>query len=218
MAGPSSAISVSTVTHKAVVDASAGGRVRQSDATARSVSASGTALDLWAFIVPAVSFVEITFVGRLIVTELLLLVMLPWLWSARDRLRMPRWFVVLWAGWLLGQVVTDLFMRSAFDDYARGWVAIVFTMTNFAAILVLAGTPRRARLFAAGLAVGGILGYLFVPNAYAAGDPWKWAFALPVGLAMAAGFSGSTGARTSIIGLSGAGSAVCSGRQWQASR
>jgi len=171
------------------------GRIGGADLANESQQAGFSALDLWAFVLPAISFVEITIVGRLIVTEILLLAMLPWLWSARDRLRLPQWFVVLWAGWLIGQVATDLVVGSALEDYARGWAAIALTMTNFAAILVLASTPRRARIFAAGLAVGGILSYLLVPNAYAAGDPWKWAFALPVGLAIAAGMSGRTGAR-----------------------
>jgi len=154
-----------------------------------------TALDLWAFVLPAVSFVEITIVGRLIVSEILMLAMLPWLWSARGRPPLPRWFVVLWAGWLLSQIVTDIVVGSAFADFARGWAAIVFTFTDFAAILVVVSTPRRARLFALGLAVGGIFGYLFFPNAFAASDPWKWAFASPVGLAIAAGLSGARGAR-----------------------
>ncbi len=154
-----------------------------------------SALDLWAFLVPAVSFIELTIVGRLIISELLMLAMLPWLWNARDRLPLPRWIVVLWAGWLLGQIVTDLVVGSPFEDFARGWAAVIFTITDFAAILVLASTPRRARLLALGLATGGVLGFLFVPNAYAAVDPWKWAFALPVGLALAAGLSGTAGAK-----------------------
>ena len=156
-------------------------RVQTSKPAARSMPVSLSALDFWAFVLPAASFIEVTIVGRLIVSELLMLAMLPWLWGARDRLPLPRWFVVLWAGWLLAQIVTDVVVGSAFEDYARGWAAIVFTFTNFAAILVLASTPRRARLFALGLAAAGVLGYLFVPNAFAAGDPWKWAFALPVG-------------------------------------
>ena len=154
-----------------------------------------TALDLWAFVLPAVSFVEITIVGRLIVSEILMLAMLPWLWGARDRPPLPRWFVVLWAGWLLSQVVTDIVVGSAFADFARGWAAIVFTLTNFAAILVLVSTPRRARLFALGLAVSGVFGYLFFPNVFAASDPWKWAFAGPVGGVLVVGLSGSLGAR-----------------------
>ncbi len=171
------------------------GRIRAQDQTVPAMRASLSALDLWAFVLPAISFVEVTIVGRLIVTEILMLPMLPWLWSARDRLPLPRWFIVLWAGWLVGQILTDIVVESAFEDYARGWAAIVFTFTNCAAILVLASTPRRARLFALGIAVGGVVGYLFVPSVYAAFDPWKWAFALPVGLALAAGLSGTVGAK-----------------------
>lgn len=169
---------------------------------ARSEQVSFSALDAWALILPAVSFIEITVVGRLIVSEILFVAMLPWLWGARDQLPLPRWFVVLWAGWLLAQIVTDLVVGSVFQDFARGWASIFFTFTNFAAILVLVSTPRRARLFAVGLAVGGVLGYFFVPNLYAAGDPWKWAFALPVGLTLAVGLSGSFGGRHRLLTVS----------------
>ena len=144
---------------------------------------------------PAVSFLEITIIGRLIVTEILLLAILPWLWRVRDRPPLPRWFLVLWAGWLLSQIVTDVVVGSALRDYARGWAGIVFTLTNFAGILVLVSTPRRARLFALGLAVAGLLGFLFVPNPFAADDPWKWGLAVPVVLVVAAGLSGRVGAR-----------------------
>jgi hypothetical protein len=171
--------------------------------TARGVSSSPeeqasdgfSVIDAWAFVLPAISFIEIAIIGQLIASEILAVVMLPWLWGARDRLPLPRWFVLLWTGWLISQVMTDVVVGSAFADYTRGWAAIVFTFTDFAAILVLVSTPRRARLFALGLAAGGVLGYVFVPNAYAAGDPWKWAFALPVGLLLAAGLSGTAGAR-----------------------
>lgn len=154
-----------------------------------------SALDFWAFILPAISFAEVTIVGRLFVTEVLMLAMLPWLWSARDRPPLPRWFVVLWAGWLLGQIVTDLVVGSTFEDFTRGWAAIVFTFTDFAAILVLAATPRRARLFALGAAAGGLLTYLIVPDIRTAVDPWKWAFAGVIGGALAVCLSGSVGAR-----------------------
>lgn len=169
-------------------------RVQTSKSAAESAPARVSALDLWAFVLPAVSFVEITIVGRLIVSEILMLAMLPWLWGARDRPLLPRWFVAVWAGWLLSQVVTDIVVGSAFDDFARGWAAIIFTLTDFAAILVLVSTTRRARLFALGLAASGVLSYFISPNIYAAGDPWKWAFAVPVGFTLAAGLSGTMGA------------------------
>jgi hypothetical protein len=166
-----------------------------SGSVTRSVSTEVSALDVWAFVLPALSFIEISIGGQLIVSEILAVIMLPWLWGARDRLPLPPWFVVLWAGWLLSQIATDLVVGSTFADYSRGWASIAFTLTDFAAVLVLVSTPRRARLFALGLAAGGALGYALAPNGYPQGDLWKWAFALPVGLLLAAGLSGLTGAR-----------------------
>lgn len=183
-----------TVLHRATIAADGSGGTT-GPTVDQSTLARFDALDVWAFVLPAVSFVDITIVGQLIVSEILMLAMLPWLWGARDRLRLPRWFVILWGGWLLSQVVTDIVVGSAFADFARGWAAIAFTLSDFAAIVALASTPRRARLFALGLAVGGVFGYLWVPNAYAATDPWKWAIAAPVGFALAASLSGSMGAR-----------------------
>ena len=160
---------------------------------------STTALDIWTFLLPAISFVQVTVVGQLIVSEVLAAVMLPWLWGAKGRLRMPRWFLLLWGGWLVSQIVTDVVMGSGFADYSRGWAAILFTLTDFAAILVLAATPRRARLFALGLAASGILGFFIAPNIYAASDPWKWAFAGPVGFTLAAALSGRRSARAPLL-------------------
>lgn len=154
-----------------------------------------TALDALAFTLPAASFLEITIIGRLIVTEIALLAALPWLLRVRRRPMIPRWFVLLWAGWLLSQIATDLVVGSEFTDYARGWAGIIVTLTNFAAILILVATPRRARLFAVGLGVGGLLGLLFVPHANAVSDPWKWGVALPVALVIAAGLSNRLGDR-----------------------
>jgi hypothetical protein len=172
-----------------------GSRLHAAESGAGQIPLSLSALDLWAFVVPAVSFIQIAVVGQLILSEILMLVMLPWLWSARDRHSLPRWFLVLWAGWLLSQVVTDVVVGSAFEDFARGWAAIIFTITDFAAILVLASTPRRARLFALGLAAGGVLGYFIVPVGFALGDPWKFALAVPVGFALATCLSGRAASR-----------------------
>lgn len=162
---------------------------------ASSLLARITALDFAAFALPAVSFVEIMIVGRLILTEVLLLSLLPWLWRAQARPPFPLWFVILWTGWLLSQIVTDVVVGSAVLDWARGWAGILFTLTNFAAILVLVATPKRARLFAFGLAAGGLLGLLVIPHPNAAADPWKWGIAGPVALVIAAGLSGSGGDR-----------------------
>ena len=155
-------------------------------ASIRTALSDISALDVWAFLLPATSFLQITVIGRLMVSEILALALLPWLLRSTDRLRAPRWLLVLWGAWFVSQVVTDLVVHSAFSDLARGWAAIAFTLVNLLAILTLAATPRRARIFAVGLAAGGIAGYFFAPSVYAASDPWKWAFAIPIGFVLAA--------------------------------
>ena len=100
-----------------------GERPQPGESAIRPLPVRLSALDIWAFILPAVSFAQVAVVGQLFVSELLMLVMLPWLWSVRDRPPLPRWFVVLWAGWLLSQVVTDIVVGSAFEDFARGWAS-----------------------------------------------------------------------------------------------
>jgi hypothetical protein len=154
-----------------------------------------SALDLWAFILPAMSFLQIAVVGRLIVSEIAAAVLLPWLLRTGDRLKAPRWLYVLLGAWFVSQVVTDLVVHSAFADWARGWAAIAFTLVNLVAILSLAATPRRARIFALGLAAGGAIGYFIAPNVYAATDPWKWAFAVPIGFSLAVWLSTAWAAR-----------------------
>lgn len=129
-------------------------RDRVAELRAKSFPTDFDALDILAVGLPTVSFLQVVIVGRLIVTEILLLAALPWLWRARNRLRLPRWFLMIWAGWLVSQIATDVVVGSAFADYARGWAGILFTLTNFAGILILVSTLRRARLFSVGLAGG----------------------------------------------------------------
>ena len=76
-----------------------GERPQPGESAIRPLPVRLSALDIWACILPAVSFAQVAVVGQLFVSELLMLVMLPWLWSVRDRPPLPRWFVVLWAGW-----------------------------------------------------------------------------------------------------------------------
>lgn len=175
--------------HPAVIDRSGPGGPDEPMATRPHL------LGLMAFALPALAFLEVTIVGRLLVTEILLLVSLPWLWRKQGPPRVPGWFLLLWCGWLASQVVTDLVVGSAFRDYIRGWAGIAFTLTNFAAILLLANTAARARLFAAGMGVGGLLGLIFDPHPNVATDLWQWGLAFPLGLLVAAGLAGRTGPR-----------------------
>ena len=146
---------------------------------ARSLPSIGV-LDAVAFLAPLLRFVQIDILGRLYLTDLLLAGLLLFLLLRSGRrlsARLPRTAILLLAVWLLAQVVTDLVRGSAFHDYARGWAMIGFTLINFCALyLLLTGKPKRLVLFAAGAALGQIVGYFIAPNDYALGDPWKFGY------------------------------------------
>lgn len=161
----------------------------------RSLLARTTALDVWAFVVPATSFVQARIIGELILSEVLALLLLPWLLRSRDRLRAPKSLLVLLGAWLVSQIASDLIVRSAVRDWTRGWAAIGFTLIDLLAFLTLASTAARARIVAFGLAAGGVLGVLIDPTSFELSDPWKYAIGGAIGLVLAAGLSGASAAR-----------------------
>lgn len=146
--------------------------------------------DMMTFVLPAMSFVEVAMIGRMIVSELLMAAALPWLLGTRTRIRIPPWFAALWLTWLVGQVVTDIAAGSDLNDLSRGWATILFTMTNILAVCCLVTSTARMRLFAAGLAVAGVGTFWLSPGLFPPDDPWKWGYAMPVALGMAAIMSG----------------------------
>lgn len=138
--------------------------------------------DFWgnafACLIPMLMFLEVKLVGRLFVSEVLLLVALPFLMLSKARKLLeplPRTVILLSFFWFVGQVFTDLIRDAPFEDYSRGWAKIIFFSTNFMALyLLLRGQPKRWLLFGLGIAVGQILGYVISPNEYAEGQPWKF--------------------------------------------
>ena len=139
----------------------------------------GFLIDVLVFVIPCLLFLEVTVVGRLFASELMLLALLPFVLIARGRVLwapLPRTILVLGVAWLLSQVVTDIIRDTPFHDYVRGWAKIGFTLVNFAVLyMLLHDSARRLVIFAVGLAVGGILDYYISPETLAVSDPWKFA-------------------------------------------
>lgn len=154
-----------------------------------------------AFLIPALSFLQFQLVGRVIVVEIAMVLLLPWLWNDRDRIAVPRWLLVIWAGWAISQVVSDIVIGSAFPDLARGWAKIAFTITNLLAVAVLASTDGRARLFGIGLAVGAVAGVIFNPTEAQIADPWKYVVAGSMGFALGAVVADRRLARRAWVGI-----------------
>jgi len=159
------------------------GRSYETFAPARDASRF-TWLDAAAFVAPALMCVEVRIVGRLFGSDILLLAILPLLLRSRWRLltaRLPMTVLRLELLWLTGQVATDLWRRTPYEDFTRGWSMIVFGLFHFATLyMLLYGSRQRIVEYALGLAVGGILAFFLDPNVFATGDPWKFGVGEPI--------------------------------------
>ena len=135
-------------------------------------------VDILVISIPIMRFVESEIVGRLFLTEMILICLLPiLLFNNRTLLTapLPKMMMILLSVWLAEQIATDLIRHTPFVDFIRGWAKIAITIINFSALYILTfGKRRRIVLFTIGLALGGILCYYFNPSIYAADYPWKF--------------------------------------------
>lgn len=121
--------------------------------------------DMLCFVVPATMPFQIEIVGQLLISEIMVLCLLPVLIAQRRQLtldRVPRRVLILGGLWLLNQIVTDLIRGTSFHDYSRGWSAIAFTILDFLCVFLLAQYKvRRVCIQLLGFAVGyGLLSIL----------------------------------------------------------
>lgn len=141
---------------------------------------------LLACFLPCLMFYEIDLGGRLFLSEILLIALLPFLVAMRGRLlaeKLPRQLLMLGALWLISQIITDQIRGTPFSDWSRGWAKIALIQVNFVSIyLLLNGSRFRYLAFAAGIALGQVLGYLYNPNEFAFDYPWKFGYGTAVTL------------------------------------
>lgn len=156
---------------------------------------------------PMLLCVELQMGGRLLLTEVVLLAVLPMLLiqeGPRLMARGPRLILGLGLLWLFGQVATDLIRGTPFVDLARGWSKIAFTLINFAALYLLVGDRRRRLLsFALGMCLGWFLMFAVNPIEAASVEPWKFLiFAInPNEFASVEPWKFGVGAPVTILGL-----------------
>lgn len=150
-------------------------------------------LDILIFLIPAVLFAQIDAIGRLFVSELLLLAMLPLLLLRQGqllRIKTVQRVIAFGVVWLLGQIITDLIKDTPFADYSRGWSKIGFLLTTFMALsmLLLNRGRKQILLFGFGLAVG-LISLIVHPGAGDASSSsdslWKMAPGQAASLAVA---------------------------------
>lgn len=123
--------------------------------------------------------IEINLVGRLFLSEVLLIIILPLLIVKRGRLLLhplPRTVIILAFLWLAGQIITDFIRETPFQDWTRGWAKITFLILNFSSIyLLLINDTKRIIIFFIGfLIISPTLDYLVTPTELLLYDPWKF--------------------------------------------
>ena len=145
-------------------------------------------VEILAFLIPCLQFVQIKLIGVLNGSDIMFLAVFFYLCLRREikiRTAIGKWLLVLCGLWLVSQCVTDVVRHSAMVDYARGWSAIGITFANFAVLLTLIyGRPRRLIFYGWGLAVGNILRYFITPSELATDYPWKFGISFSVNLAI----------------------------------
>tara|TARA_R110002074_G_scaffold386404_1_gene568090 strand:- start:7884 stop:9134 length:1251 start_codon:yes stop_codon:yes gene_type:complete len=134
---------------------------------------------------PLLSIVEVNFLGRLSGADIGCLaivaanVVQP---SIFFKNRFELKFYMLAILWLLSLVLTDLYLGTPFEQYARGWARVAFFIINFAAVRLLVGQSvvravdmifvfflAAAIKQALGIGEGAIAGSIF-------GSAWKFGY------------------------------------------
>ena len=150
------------------------------------IVAKGTIGDIACFVIPALAFLYVHLGGVLYATDVCLLAAFPLVVHRHRRwlqVKPVRKFLYLGLLWLAAQVLTDVVRHSPFEDYSRGWLKILLTLTHFATIaLLIRQSQRRLILFAAGMILGGVLTFFISPGEYAAVYPWKFGLGPPITL------------------------------------
>jgi hypothetical protein len=145
--------------------------------------------DIAAFVIPACSWCELSLIGRLLLSDVLLMAAFPFLVaSVRKRLRQRTLCILsaLMLLWLANQIVTDMIRGTAFEDLARGWAKIALLIVNLMTLsAILANHRKRFVLYAVGVAVGALTATWLNPNQMFLIDKWKFGYCRPVNLAVA---------------------------------
>jgi hypothetical protein len=137
------------------------------------------------FAIPALTFIEINIIGRLFLSELLLLLIFIFLLFINKinlNTKIFRNTFILLICWFISQVVTDIFRGTDPDDFLRGWSNIFFFLIELLVVnQIINGNEKRIYFCFLGIVLGQLLQYIFSPNKYAAeGEFWKFGIGYPL--------------------------------------
>jgi len=100
---------------------------------------------LMLFILPFGLLKEVSFIGQLFITELVILFLYPLFYVTAPKTKPKYQGVQLgWIGiWLIVLVATDIYRGTFIGDYLRGWAKLIFLLLNFYVLRRLLTTEAR---------------------------------------------------------------------------
>jgi len=138
------------------------------------------------FVLPFGLLKEVSFIGQLYSTELLFVILLPFLWltGKSPSEKATKQTLMLLGVWLVALMVADIYRGTFIGDYLRGWAKLIFLAINFYVLSRLLTTEQRLVAWYIGWNIA------FGIFAYMENDDWpnRWKFGLgPAALQAAAG-------------------------------
>ncbi|MBU3637566.1 hypothetical protein [Polynucleobacter sp. es-MAR-4] len=131
------------------------------------------------FCIPAFIFLEIEYIGRVFISDILVIAVFPFiLWSFRNYPLNKIFLKVLLFSclWLICQALSDLINLSNVNDLLRGNFKIILFIFYFIVFYFLIVADKiNSIILLCGLIFGLFLSFLFSPNQFAInGDYWKF--------------------------------------------
>ena len=95
-------------------------------------------IEVFIFILGTLSSFYLDAIGQLYVTEVILVLLFPFLWVRNRGMLLKDRFTgrILLFGfiWFIGQALTDLIRATTTEDLLRGWAAIIVFLISFCAL------------------------------------------------------------------------------------
>lgn len=121
-------------------------------------------IDAAVFLVAAASALDVTLVGQLLYSEIILLAIFPALIATRPKAifrKEYRTVYLLMGLWLLSQIVTDIYVGSPFSNRLKGMARVIFFAIDLAGLSALIGSSlRRIKISFLGFVASGLIAWL----------------------------------------------------------
>lgn len=143
-------------------------------------------VSVFIFSISASQFFLVSLGGMMSGTDVMLIisfVVLLYSGKLSIRTKLGKRFLIFCSGWLISQIVTDIYRHTAFADLVRGWSNIGLALVGFIVLYTLLyGHPRRIMIYGWGQVAAGFITFFFVPNEFTTSYPWKFGLSGPVTL------------------------------------